>query len=106
MSGEGKSYFFLILCLCYFIFVATPGEATYCSECDFDDFNCLGDCTPDENHCGVNGCEPSLGETCNTCPSDCGSCQGGSCNSIGDCTAGLCCIDNACSQRVCTPNHP
>jgi RHS repeat-associated protein len=52
-----------------------------------------------QTNCGVNGCEPQLGETCLTCPSDCGCIPPQVCS-----TPEEVCIDQSpCGDGTCDP---
>lgn len=55
-----------------------------------------GDGTSCTSLCGDGVCESTQGETCGSCPQDCGQCSCSSCSSAGSCQAG-----NHCLFRIC-----
>ena len=83
--------------------ICESGETSYCDDCN--KLFCSGD----------HRCDAGLGETCNSCPTDCGYCDGHSCTSYtqcsgGYCTCGLCASSppsagHCCSDADCDPDY-
>jgi hypothetical protein len=69
-----------------------------------------GTCTP-ANTCGNGVCESARGETCTTCPADCGcpmqqTCVAGACQACGAAAGELCCGQGVCGTGLeCSNGH-
>ncbi|MBI2628871.1 hypothetical protein HYW74_02215, partial [Candidatus Pacearchaeota archaeon] len=61
------------LCTNYSATLYTSGSLI-CSSCQINVSSCISSLPA---VCGSNGCESALGETCSSCPADCGVCGGG-----------------------------
>jgi len=66
--------------------ICESGETTACNDCN-------------KYFCQDSICDPGLGEDCNSCPSDCGYCDGHSCTSGGQCQGRYC----VCGECDSTP---
>ncbi len=73
-------------------YYANPGPLSGCYDCgEFCLDNIWYDEATDAVWCGNGACQ--TGETCVTCPGDCGACE---CVVDSDCSTGFSCVDNAC----------
>jgi hypothetical protein len=55
--------------------------------------------------CGDGVCEASAGESCTSCPADCGGCDCGQCGSANSCPTGTHCAQRPCDGAfACFPN--
>lgn len=76
-------------------------------SCIFEQMHCQEHppgCVLDPNACGNSMCQPEEGESCLTCPTDCGTCGGGECSCEGlpcgvldTCGVEECCLGSGCT---------
>lgn len=118
----GKRWWLLVFALLLFLRVVLSVHASclYCNGgvCDGvceagESATLCTDCT--NAYCGNGHCDVGIGETCSSCPTDCGYCDGHSCTSYtqcggGYCTCGLCASSppsagHCCSDADCDPDY-
>jgi hypothetical protein len=107
----GKRWWLLVFSLLFFVRVV-PSVHASCLDCNGG--VCDGVCEAGENttlcpdctsaYCGNGHCDIGVGESCNTCPTDCGLCDGHSCTSDGQCQ-GHYCVCGLCASSAPPTGH-